>query len=106
MSVEWKAKIFIGIPMNKVDLSCVPEERVEELTDDFFICTNSWCHAPDQEFLGMEWIEVGEGEVVSIDDVPRCNIHNSKMELINDLRKYDIYADYDDVKMYLMNQVL
>lgn len=106
MSVEWKAKIFIGVPMNKVDLSRVPEERLEELTDDFFICANSWCHTPDQEFLGIEWIEVGEGEVINIDDMPYCNIDNSKIDLIDDLRKYDIYVDYADIKMYLMNQVL
>ena len=106
MSVQWKAKIFIGVPMNKVDLSCVPEERLEDLTDDFFICTNSWCHFPDQEFLGIEWIEVDEGEAISIDDVPNCDIHNAKWDLIDDLRKFNIYIDYFDVKLYLMNQVL
>lgn len=103
MSIEYQAKIIVGVPMEKVDLSAMDEESVEDLVNDFFFRSNSWCSG--QEFLGEEVFVCENGKAVNINDIQDLNFFSIKSNLYEDLQIYGAKVDFNDIQIYLLNEI-
>ena len=103
MSVEHQAKIIVGVPMEKVDLSAMDEESIEELVDNFFFRSNSWCGG--QEFLGEEVYICKNGKAVNINNIQDLNFFDIKLNLREGLQMYGAKVDFNDIQIYLLNEI-
>ena len=103
MSVEYQAKIIVGVPIEKVDFSAMDEESIEDLVNDFFFTSNSWCGG--QEFLGEEVLVCKNGKAVNINDIQDLNFFDIKSNLHEDLRMYGAKVDFNDIQIYLLSAI-
>lgn len=103
MSVEYEAKIIVGVPMEKVDLSAMDEESVEDLVNDFFFTSNSWCGG--QEFLGEGVYVCGKGKAVNIEDIQDLNFFSIKTWFYDDLQMYGAKVNFEDIQIYLISVI-
>ena len=103
MSVEYQAKIIVGVPMEKVDLSAMDEESAEDLVNDFFFTSNAWCGG--QEFLGEEVFVCENGKAININDIQDLNFFSIKSNLHEDLRMYGAKVDFNDIQIYLLSAI-
>lgn len=103
MSVQYESKIIVGVPMKKVDFSAMDEESIEDLVNDFFFTSNSWCGS--QEFLGEEVFVCESGKVININDIQDLNFFSIKSSLHEDLRMYGAKVDFNDIQIYLLSAI-
>jgi len=103
MSVEYQTKIIVGVPMEKVDFSAMDEESVEDLVNDFFFTSNSWCGG--QEFLGEEVLVCENGKAININDIQDLNFFDIKSNLQDNLRIYGAKVDFNDIQIYLLSAI-
>jgi len=103
MSVQYQAKIIVGVPMEKVDFSTMDEESIEDLVNDFFFTSDAWCGG--QEFLGEEVLVCGNGTAVNINDIQDLNFFDIKSSLQDNLRIYGAKVDFNDIQIYLLSAI-
>ena len=103
MSVEYQAKIIVGVPMEKVDFSTMDKESVEDLVNDFFFTSDAWCGG--QEFLGEEVLVCENGKAVNINDIQDLNFFDIKLNLHEDLQRYGAKVDFNDIQIYLLSTI-
>lgn len=103
MSVEYQAKIIVGVPMEKIDFSTLDEETTDDLVNDFFFTSNSWCGG--QEFLGEEVFVCENGKAININDIQDLNFFSIKSNLYEDLKMYGVKVDFNDIQIYLLSAI-
>lgn len=103
MSVEYRAIIIVGIPLQEFPLSALPQEKIEEIVDNFLIDTDSWCGGT--EFFGKIIASVDEGNFkeITLFNYSKC-IEEFKIEIQSYFPNLDEVTSISP-SIYVINQV-
>ena len=104
MSIDFSARIVVGVKEEDADLSKLTDAQMEDIVENWMIDTNSWCGGA--HIFGDEWSWCSEGEYQDITRIMNKWELDAEREYVRiELEKCGLVVPIDDIKAYLICRV-
>lgn len=88
MSVDYSAELWYGVPLAKVDMNELSQERIEEIVENYSVLVNDWINTDDSSYFGIKLCgvdEIGESAPISPSQIDSSKIAYKFWSLVNTL---------------------